>query len=290
MSEGDARRRFLIERSTVRGELVRLDASWRALLERCEYPEPIRAVLGEALAAAALLAATVKAEGSMTLQLNGEGPLKLMVVQVSRRTQVRGLARWEGPVAGASLRELLGRGRLAITIDPGDTERRYQAIVDVTSDSVAGVVGDYFDRSEQLPTRLWLVCDARRAAGLLLQNLPGECADEDAWQRSVHLASTVTREELLGLPAPAILRRLFYEEDVRLFAPDPVYFRCGCSRRRVAAVLEALGRREVNSTLAAEGVVAVRCEFCNAAYQFDAVDVEQLFAGRAQPQVGDTRH
>ncbi len=290
MSDGDALQRFVIERSRVRGELVHLDATWRALLARSEYPEPVREVLGEALAAVALLAATVKSDGSMTLQMNGEGPLKLLVVQASRRTQLRGLARWEGSVRRGSLNALLGSGRLAITIDPGEGRRRYQGIVDVARDSVAQVVGDYFDRSEQLPTRLWLACDARRAAGLLLQNLPGDSPDEDAWRRSVHLASTVTRKELLALPAPRLLRRLFYEEDVRLFSGDPLYFRCGCSRERVRAMLTALGEGEVKSTLAEEGVISVRCEFCNAAYEFDAVDVEQLFAARGQPQVGDTRH
>lgn len=290
MQDGDALRRFVIEHSNVRGELVQLDATWRTLLERSRYPEPVRDVLGEALAAVALLAATVKRDGSMTLQMNGDGPLKLLVVQAAKRTRLRGLAHWEGRLGAPSLQRMLGRGRLAITIDPGEGKRRYQGIVDVARDSVADIVRDYFDRSEQLPTRLWLACNGRRAAGLLLQNLPGTPLDEDAWDRSVHLASTVTRTELLELPAPALLRRLFYEEDVRLFSADPLYFHCGCSRERVAAMLLALGAAEVKSTLEEEGTVSVRCEFCNASYQFDAVDVEQLFAARAQPSVGETRH
>lgn len=290
MAEPDILHRFIFERSNVRGELVHLDSAWQACLRRCDYPDAVRQLLGEAFAATALLAATVRFAGSLTLQINSAGPVTLLVVQVQAGGGLRGLAHWRGEVDDEEFRQLLGTGRLAITIDPGEGRRRYQGIVGLDCDSLAEVLHDYFNRSEQLPTRLWLAADGRRAAGLLLQQLPRESEDADIWNRSVHLTNTVTDAELLKLDARQILDRLYAEEDVRLFEGERQHFRCDCSRERVAAMLVSLGRDEVQSTLAEEGRVAVRCEFCNASYEFDAVDVEQLFAAQGQPSVAPTRH
>lgn len=290
MLDKDTLHRFIIERTSVRGELVHLDATWRLLRSRSDYPDPVRQVLGEALAAVALLSATIKFKGSLIVQANGDGPMNLLVVQATGGRTVRGLARWKGDVPLGPINRIMGNGRLVITIDPGEDMERYQGIVDLNGDSLGEVLEHYFARSEQLPTRLWLAADGRCAAGLLLQNLPGRSEDADAWNRSVHLADTITPEELLELGATQVLRRLFHEEDVRLFEGERISFRCGCSRERVGEVLFAIGYADSRQTLAEEGVVWVDCEFCNASYEFDAVDIEQLFAARQQPRVTATRH
>lgn len=291
MAEPDHLHRFVIEHSRVRGELVQLDATWQALLERSRYPAPVRRVLGETLAGVALLAATIKFEGSLILQTRGDGPLHLLVVQANADRSMRGLARWHGDIqSGTRFSDLMGQGHLVLTIDPGAGKERYQGIVELEGEHIAGVLEHYFFRSEQLPTRLWLAADERRAAGLLLQDLPGSSDDRDAWRRSVHLAETITERELIGLAPRELLFRLYHEEDVRLFRPQPVRFHCGCSRERVASVLRGMGREEITGILSEQGAVSVDCEFCSRGYRFDAVDVEQLFAAGDQPEVGATRH
>jgi molecular chaperone Hsp33 len=290
MSDRDSLHRFLFPDTHVRGEIVRLDATWQAVLERHEYPDPVRRVLGEAMAAAALLTATIKFDGSLILQIQGDGPLHLIVVQCTSDRTLRGLARWNAHVPDAQLSEMVGDGRLTITIDPGQGGERYQGIVALDGGSLAAALEGYFERSEQLATRLWLAADRAQAAGMLLQNLPGEGDDVDAWGRAVHLGATVTDGELLGLPARELLRRLFFEEDVRLFDSEPVSFRCGCSRERIESALRGLGYDEVQDILREEGAVRVDCEFCNQHYEFDRVDAEQIFAAEVLPQGAFTRH
>jgi molecular chaperone Hsp33 len=276
----DSLYRFLFDGSCVRGELVHLDHTWRALLTRQDYPPAVRRLLGEAAATTALLAATIKFDGSLILQAHGAGPVKLLVVECSGRGTLRGLARWRGDVEGGDLAELLGAGRLVMTIDPGEDSDRYQGIVALEGDSLSQCVHAYFDRSEQLPTRLWLAVDENRAAGLLVQEMPssGPLDDADMWNRVTTLAQTVTPHELLELAPHQLLLRLFHEERVRVFKPRRLRFECRCSRDRVAAMLAGLGRDELESILRDEHQVGVDCEYCGESYRFDAVDVEQLFS------------
>lgn len=286
----DILHRFILETTNVRGEWVHLDATWQALLERYEYPPVVRELLGQALAAVALLSATIKFDGSLILQVTGSGPLNLLVVQASGHGTVRGLARWHSEVPAGDLAAQFGDGRMVMTIDPGEGLDRYQGIVPLEGASLAEALQGYFTRSEQLPTRLWLAADGERAAGLLLQALPGERRDPDAFNRAVILAETLRAPELLEWPVETLLHRLYHEEDVRLLEGSPVSFRCGCSRERVADMLRNLGRAEVESVLADEGVIEVHCEFCNAGYRFDAVDVEQLFTEGGHPPGSRTWH
>lgn len=303
----DSLQRFVFEHSPIRGEIVRLDATWRAVLERRDYPLPVRSLLGELMAAASLLAASIKFEGRLTMQAKGDGPVKLLVVECTSRQTLRGLAQWEGPVPVGGVPQLLGGGQLVITIEPdrGDAVQgrtsvakgrtplatRYQGIVAVDGESVAEVLEHYFARSEQLSTRLWLAADEAQAAGMLLQRLPqDEQHDPDTWERAVHLGSTITRSELLSLPVRDILHRLYHEEDIRLFSGHPVSFRCSCSRERVETVLRMLGREEVRSILAERGNVEVDCEFCGSHYELDPVDAEQLFAASHMTDASPTRH
>lgn len=287
----DVLNRFLFEHTRVRGELVHLEGAWKAVLERQDYPQPVRDLLGQAMAAAALLSATIKFDGSLTLQLSGDGPVSMLVVQAKADRTLRGMAHWQDPVPAGPLTALAGNARLGLTIDPGEGMDRYQGIIGLEGEAtLADALEGYFRRSEQLATRLWLAADGERAAGMLLQALPGHDEDPDAWDRTTQLGGTLTDDELLQLGHREILHRLFHEEDVRLFESEPVSFRCGCSRERIENVLRGLGYDEVQSILEDEGVVAVDCEFCRQHYEFDSVDAEQLFAASDQPEVPTTRH
>ena len=287
--ESDSLSNFLFENADVRGEIVHLDASWKQVLDRHEYPPVLRSLLGEMMAAAVLLIGTLKFTGKLTLQLKGDGPVMLGLVECTSERLLRGLIHWQGDVDQCvGLTSLLGKGVLAITIEQepqGKKEKteRYQGIVEVTGDSLAESLEHYLKNSEQLDTRLWLTADVKSASGMLLQRMPAKqtenVVDEDAWPRIVYLADTVKEDELLSLPASEIIHRLFYEEDVRLFSAVPVAFRCACSRERVENTLRMLGEEEVQSVLMEEGLVSVSCEFCRQHYEFDAVDVVALFAG-----------
>jgi molecular chaperone Hsp33 len=284
----DSLHRFLFEKSNVRGELVHLDAAWLAVLERHDYHPALRTVMGELMAGAVLLAATLKLKGSLILQIQGQGPVTLLVVECDGEMNVRATAKWQGELEGMNFAQMVGDGRFVITLDPRDGGQSYQGIVELDGDSVAEVLQNYMERSEQLATRLWLAADKQGAAGMLLQKMPGdggrsivaqdEGHDEDMWQRVTILTDTLQQEELLGLPTEALLHRLYNEEDVRLFDSQHVAFRCSCSRDRVARMLRMLGWDEVQSVLAEQGMAEVTCEFCNQQYRFDKVDAEQVFA------------
>jgi molecular chaperone Hsp33 len=286
MHDRDTLHRFLFDHFPIRGHLVHLDAAWRALIEHREYPDTIRETLGEAVVASLLLAATIKFDGVLSLQLQGDGPMHLLLAQCTSGLGVRGLARYrEGAGSAQKISELIGNGNLTVTLETEESAQRYQGIVPIEGERLADSLQAYFQNSEQLPTRLWLHADAQGASGMLLQKLPGASslppADaalvEDAWRRVQLVADTLTPEELRTLADAEILHRLFNEDDLRLFEPSPVYFRCRCSRERVAGMLQGLGEAETRSVIAERGKVEVHCDFCNRAYVFDAVDVEQLF-------------
>ena len=286
----DSLHRFIFEHIAVRGELVQLDRTWRTVLERRSYPAPVRQLLGEAVAATALLYATIKFRGRLTLQLQGEGPVHLLVVQCNDRGELRALARWHDLAAGTEPALLCAGGTMTVTVEPDQGQDRYQGIVQLDSGDVKGALERYFAQSEQLPTRFQLACTERGAAGLLLQRLPGAVESADDWTRIQQLGATVTAPELLTLDPASLLRRLFNEDTVRLFRPQPLSFRCSCSRARTAAMLKALGRDEVEDILAEQGAVTVSCEFCGLEQSFDAVDVAQLYEGGIGYRSSSTRH
>src|ERR1700690_2811260 len=300
MHDRDTLHRFLFERYPIRGHIVHLDAAWRALIEHRRYPEAIRDTLGEAVVASLLLAATIKFDGVLSLQLQGDGPVHLLLAQCTSGLAVRGLARHrDSSVAGDStIRDLVGQGNLTVTLETDDGAQRYQGIVPIEGERLAESLQAYFQNSEQLPTRLWLHADEQGASGMLLQKLPGSgtapTADaeaiEDAWRRVQLIADTLTPLELRTLADAEILHRLFNEDDLRLFEPSPVYFRCRCSRERVAGMLQGLGEAETRSVIAERGKVEVHCDFCNRAYVFDAVDVEQLFKAPVAADSGSSVH
>ena len=290
MSDNDRLHRFIIENTNVRGEIVHLNATWQAILQRAEYPETVRAILGEALAACALLAATIKFDGSLILQIRGNGPLHLLVVQATSEGSMRGIARWQGDVPEHNLKSIFGDGQMVITIEQPEGNP-YQGIIALEGEHINEAIETYFQQSEQLNTKLWLCSDNNSCAGFLLQEMPGEKTDDkDAWQRAVHLASTITNQELIQLSTKKVLHRLFHENNIRLFESAPLCFRCTCSRESISSMLLSLGAEESSNIIEEQGKIAVDCEFCNAHYEFDKVDIEALFATSSQAFVPDTKH
>jgi molecular chaperone Hsp33 len=291
MHQPDSLQRFIFEHLAIRGEIVHLDATWRAVLEQRDYPGQLRDLLGEFMAAAALLSATIKFSGSLILQVRGHGPVSLLMVECTSERAMRAIAHWDGDIPSAPLSEILGNGQLVMTIDTNAGQERYQGVVALNGNSVAEVLEHYFAQSEQLDTRLWLTANPYQAAGMLLQKSPdSEPEDVDAWPRLVRLGSTLTQNELLNLPTPELLHRLYHEEDVRLFSRNPVSFRCSCTRARVTKVLRMLGHQEVKEIIKERGNIQVECEFCGQRYEFDRVDAEELFASHFSSPPSATTH
>ncbi len=301
--------KFLFEGLPVRGMLVRLTHSWKELLARRPgekaYPPAVRSLLGQMSAAGVLMQSNIKFNGALVLQVLGDGPVKLAVVEVQHDLSYRATAKVIGEVADDAPLEMmvnvLGQGRCAITLDPKDKMpgmQPYQGVVPLHGDQreplhkISEALEHYMLQSEQLDTRLILAANDEMAAGLLIQRMPVEgeanleghpgrgerIGDHEDFNRIAMLASTLTSEELLSLDADTILRRLFWEEDMRRFEPLRPRFACSCSRARVGQMLAGLGRAEVEGVIAERGEVEVDCEFCGAQYRFDAVDVGGLFA------------
>jgi len=282
----------MFARAPVRCEAVRLTQAWQAMIAHHDYPPPVMRLLGEMTAAAALLASNIKFNGTLILQIHGDGPVKLLVVECQPDLRLRATAKLRDDAVigdGDGLRTLVnrhGHGRCALTLDPRDRlpgVQPYQGVVPLDGESMAEVLELYMRQSEQLESRFWLAADDSSAAGVLLQKLPLEGgrsagSDDDAWDRSVTLARTLTPTELLANDPRDILRRLYWQE--RLQAPTELAprFECTCSRERIGRMLLSLGREEVDSIVAERRTVEVTCDFCNRAYEFDEIDVEQLFA------------
>lgn len=302
----DSLLRFLFEDAPIRGGLVHLEDAWRNILERHEYPKVLRNLMGELSAAAALLAATLKLQGSLVLQIQGRGAVKLLVVECNTsagRLQLRATAKWTGELAQGGLTELIGEGLFVITLDPRDGNQAYQGVIALEGNSVAEMLQNYMTRSEQLETRLWLAADGQCAAGMLLQRLPengsrpvradepgGQEPDDDTWERATLLADTLKPDELLYESAQTLIQRLYHEDDMRLFDAQPVAFHCSCSRHNVGQMLKMLGREEIHSILDERDTIEVFCEFCNQRYEFDKVDAEMMFVETIVLPASDACH
>lgn len=290
MKKPDLSHRFLFQDHPIRGQYVTLDKTWREIAQQAGLEGKGLTLLGEAMASIILLADTLKIEGSVTLQIHGTGPLGLLVVEANSKQQVRGIARQEGQIDDAmSLEEIFGSNHLVITIKTKGAEP-HQGIVPLQGANFSEALEYYFATSEQLPTRFWLACDEENASGMLIQKLPGEAEDEDAWDRVLHLASTVTSDELQTVPLDDLLHRLFNEETMRLFDPRSIEFSCSCSRERTVGMLLTLGKAEADDIVEQEGVISVNCEFCNANYVFDGIDVAQIFGDGGSAPLTDTSH
>jgi len=282
MAFQDTTQRFLFENADVRGELVALESSYREVLAKHDYPEPVRELLGEMLAAAVLLSTTIKYDGLLILQASSSGPVSTLMVECTSDQAIRAIARYDKDCAGATLGELMPEGILAITVDPQEGQR-YQGIVALDGATLSDCLNGYFENSEQLPTRFRLQADGRAARGLLLQALPADRQRDQEqrlanWEHLNILADTLTAEELLSLDNQTVLRRLFHEEDLRLFDPQSVRFECSCSVERSGNALVSLGREDALALLDEQnGEIEVDCQFCNSRYLFDRARLLELF-------------
>jgi len=289
MKEQDCLRRFLFEQLGVRGEWVRLKKSWQETKQHQQLSVEVEEQLGQTLAAAVLLSATIKFEGSLIIQAQGEGALKTVVAQSTHDRKIRGLARGFVLSSTKTLSEMMGEGRLVITVKPEKGEP-YQGIVPLEGTDLAEVITNYFLQSEQLETRVWLFANDKYAAGLFLQELPAQDNYELDWERISALASTVTKDEMLSLGCEEMLYRLFNEEKVRLFEAESVKFKCACSQLKIEDTLVSLGREELENILQNRDAIEVDCEFCGKQYQFDKVDVENLLVGCSSQNDSGTIH
>jgi molecular chaperone Hsp33 len=289
----DSLARFLLPGAGVRGVRVHLDDAWAQIRARAaDLPATAVELLGEAAAAAALFTGHAKVDGRLSVQLRGTGPLRTLFAECTAAGTLRGIAQVaEGGEPARDLRAMGEGAVLAITIEnpagPGREPVRYQGLVPLESDSLAGAFEDYFRQSEQLPTRILLAADEAGAAGLMLQKLPGDAGDDDGWARAGALFDTLSPAELLAWPTATLLHRLFHEESPQALGERPLRFACSCSRERVGAMLRSLGRDEAEAAMEANGgEVRVRCEFCGETYDFDPGQIEALFEAPAQTMEG----
>jgi len=291
----DALKKFLFDDRSVRIESVRIEQAWLSAQTHQQYPAPVTALLGELVAASTLLAANLKFDGSLLLQLQGDGAIALMVVECRADLSIRATVKMrDRPLPEASdLQSLLnpgGTAKFIVVLDPPKHtpgRQAYQGIVPLEGSSVAQALEQYMLRSEQLDTRIWLAANTACCTGLLLQRLPlqggSQQTENDAalesWNRAVLLAETLKPDEMLTTGQDVLLHRLFWEETLLTFEPRLIIWKCSCTRERVADMLKMLGQPEVESILVEQGKVEVACEFCGKPYLFDAIDTDGLFQG-----------
>lgn len=279
MSQSDQLVRFLFREKDVRGEILQVAASLDLMLQNHQYAQPVKQLLAELVAATSLLTATLKFEGQIAVQIQGDGPVKFAAVNGNNKQQFRGVVRMQSEVTGDSFNHLIGQGFLLVTVTP-DQGERYQGVIPVTGNSLSETLEAYFNQSEQLPTRIYLHTDIgevhNKAAGLLLQVLP---VDQDKAKHDFaeleQLTDTITAEELLTLAPEDMLYRLFHQEVVELFPAQKVEFVCGCSRDKCEAAIISLGQAAIEEHIA-EGKLDISCEYCNTTYHFDSNALIQL--------------
>ena len=293
MSSKDQIQRFMFDNLGARGQLAGLHDTYLEASANHDYPEAVQRLLGEFMAAATLLSTTIKFDGSLMLQAQGDGDLSLIMAECRHDQEVRGIARWEGGSETGDLKTFLGEARMAITITP-DKGQRYQGIIALEGNTLAACLEDYFQQSEQLPTRVWLAAEPGvSASGMLIQVLPdaqGSVSDEDGWSRICQLSDTLSTEELQSLANEDILHRLFHEEVVRVFPSDDVQFKCTCSAYRTLEAIVSMGRDEVMEIFSEQPQITIRCEFCNAGYEVTQADIEQHLSERDNPGTPHTLH
>lgn len=295
--------KYLFADNTVRAQTINLQQTWLDVHRTHDYPPAVTRLLGELVAASALLSANLKFDGTLLLQLQGDGDIVLVVVECRSDLSLRATVKIrEGAVipADATLQALLnpgGNGRFTVVLDPAHRaagQQPYQGVVPLVGDTVAAALEHYMATSEQLQTRLWLQADDQKAAGLLLQRLPHEGGrattvtenPDETWERAVQLATTLRANELLEIDSQTLIHRLYWEETLTVFEPEFVRFHCPCSRDKVADVLRLLGKDEVESIVAEQGQVDVKCDYCGQGYVFDPVDCAEVFASDTPPSAG----
>ena len=280
INHADIRTRFIFDDMPVRGLHVRLENVWKHIVGQKHYPAAIRRALGELLAAGAPLSGNLKTDGTLIVQVQGQGRLKMLVVEATSDQTVRATARWDETAEindDESLTDLLGSNSVfVLTLQPKDAEP-WQGVVPLEGGSIAQMLINYTKRSEQLDTQIVLASSDDACGGLLVQRLPETEPDAASWEHVGTLVQTLTPEELTGLDAQHVLYRLFHETPPRVFDPESIEFACTCSRGKVSDMLLMLGGEEVGGVVAEQGSIQIDCDFCHTKYVFDETDVNALF-------------
>lgn len=283
MNNQDTVQHFIFEELPIRGEIVHLNKSFQTIMDQHQYPPLIRRYLGEALVLVSLLSTIIKFDGRLSIQFQGKGKLKLLLVQGDHNLHIRGLAQWDGELTEEEILDSLKQGILVITIDPENGKQRYQGIVAWQGQTLAESIEGYFQTSEQLPTRIWVTVSEDSAAGFLLQKMPSAGAQpreadfDPTWEHINYLTNTLTPHELLLLENQLLLHRLYHEQDLRLFEAKMVVFQCTCSLKRGENAIFILGQAQAEEELNDKQKIVVKCEFCNHEYSYDRVDVTRIF-------------
>lgn len=281
MNDINALQGFMFQHAQVRGQIVRLEHTVQTILNQHSYPPMLRNLLGEALASCLLLIGSLKFEGDMTLQFQGDKRLSLLVVQCDHQLNLRAYAKYEENVTTEEYAHAFLAGKMVITINPYHHTQAYQSVVPLYSTAMSENLTHYFAQSEQLATRIWLAADDSRVAGMMLQLMPEAEHDsqerEDFWEYATHIGQTITDQELLNLDNETLLHRLYHETEVMLFDSRAARFSCRCSREKMQQVITVLGEHDAKKLAEEKGAVDVNCEFCNNKYSFDPIDVTLLF-------------
>jgi molecular chaperone Hsp33 len=278
--QSDLLHRYVFDKLHCRGELVQLNQSLNQVFENHEYPQPVKQLIGELMVATTLLTATLKFEGDISVQVQGDGPVSYAVINGNNLLELRGLARMQGEITKDDLHSLIGKGHMMITITPTKGER-YQGIVALEGENIAQCLEAYFRQSEQLETRLWFATDLaandNKASGLFLQVLPVDKAQSEIdFQHLAALSNTVKDEELIGLEANTLLMRLYHEDNPVIYPAQAVSFKCGCSREKTVTALKGMEKASLLQQVEEQGSIGVDCQFCKASYRFNAKDIQKL--------------
>lgn len=289
MSNKDKLQGFIFQEHAIRGAIVHMNDSYQEVLKRHPYPLAIRKVLGETLAVTALISSSLKHEGTLTLQVQTEGPLKLLVAQSNNQLQLRGLAQWEGSVETASFNHLLGNGKLAMTVSPKN-RKQYQSIIPLSKGNLSASMSAYFQQSEQVPTSLYLLADDQQVGGILLQSLPNNSEEPEALKIFMDKIHTISPQDLFTLSNLEFLQHTFPEEPFELFDTQCVTFKCSCTIARMEKALLMYDRKEIQEILNHNKWVTVTCEFCNHSYNFEAEHVDQILSQTGTDNNESTKH
>lgn len=279
MKELDSLQRFMFEHASIRGEIAHLDEAYKIIMHQHPYPPVVRCLLGEALISCLLMVGSIKFEGEISLQFHGDERLPLLLVQCDHQLQIRAFAKYQQEGANIDYEQAFTQGKMVLIINQYKKTQSYQSVVPIRSSSMSENLTHYFSQSEQIATQVWLAVNEEKAAGILLQLLPGQDTQqrEQFWEYAVQLGQTITDHELLTLDNTTILHRLYHETEIRLYNARTVAFSCRCTPEKMKQVLTVLGETEVNELLRERGNVEVRCDFCNQDYQFDPIDITLLF-------------
>lgn len=279
MKESDTLQRFIFEHANIRGEIVHIENTYQTIMSQRKYPPMIKHLLGEAIVSCLLLASSIKFQGSMNLQFQGDSRLPLLLVQSDHEFNVRAFAQFTENLDTKEYASAFLEGQMVITINQYNQTNSYQSMVPIQSTSMSENLMNYFAQSEQVSTQVWLAVNENAAAGMLLQLMPEQntIQREQFWEYAVQLGQTVSEDELLNLDNETLLYRLYHETELRIFDSRKTQFKCRCSLEKMKQVLTVLGEEDAKELLKEQGEIAIRCDFCNKKYTLDPIDVTMLF-------------